>query len=91
MNKVRARSSVQANVMSRCVILVFCLAKRGMAMNKLKPCPKCGRVPRITYAFGKFFTIGNANCSVCGKFTEIPYLEVIEIDAWNREAAHGQT
>lgn len=60
-------------------------------MNELKPCIFCGKRPKITYAFGKFFTIGNANCSVCGKFTEIPYLEVIEIDALNREAANGQT
>ena len=61
-------------------------------MNELKPCPKCGKVPRITYAFGKFFVVGmTASCPVCNKFTEIPYLEVIKIDAWNREAAHGQT
>lgn len=61
-------------------------------MSKLKPCPKCGKVPRITYAFGKFFIVGmTASCPVCGKFTEISYSEIIGIDAWNRGAANGQT
>ena len=33
---------------------------------ELKPCPKCGRVPRLSYVCGEFFVVGGSDCPMCG-------------------------
>lgn len=56
-------------------------------MTELKPCPKCGGVPRIGYAFGEYFVVGTEDdCPVCGvvSFVEMHSSEEMEIEAWNR-------
>lgn len=71
-------------------------------MSELKPCPVCGKQPKIirdidyeTYGFGAWCTIQ------CKPFLRKPHLKHEEgkstwdrafkyaIEAWNKEAAHG--
>lgn len=56
-------------------------------MAELKPCKKCGGVPKIGYAYGEYFIIGeNKDCPVCGVCSSIEMhaSEEQEIKEWNR-------
>lgn len=55
-------------------------------MDELKPCPFCGKIPKIGYACGEYFVFGdNKDCPGCGiAFTEMHSSEALEIEAWNR-------
>lgn len=54
-------------------------------MAKLKPCPICGRVPKIGYACGEYLVSGDDDdCPGCGfAFTEMHSSEQKMIEAWN--------
>lgn len=55
--------------------------------QELKPCPCCGLTPRIGYACGEHFIVGQVkDCPVCGDFSEMHTDEREEIKAWNRTA-----
>ena len=55
-------------------------------MNELKPCPKCGHFPQLSYACGEFFVVGRSDCPVCGGFNEMHASGEQEAEAWNRRA-----
>lgn len=62
-------------------------------MAKLKPCPRCRKVPSISYACGEYFIDSeNDDCPVCGirGFVEMHSSEEQEIEAWNRRVNDGQ-
>ena len=58
-------------------------------MAELKPCPKCGCVPRLSYACGEFFVVGGSDCPMCGGLKEMHATEEQEAEAWNRRADNG--
>ena len=58
-------------------------------MAELKPCPKCGCVPWVSYACGEFFVVGGSDCPMCGGFKEMHATEEQEAEAWNRRADNG--
>lgn len=55
-------------------------------MIELKPCPKCGRFPQLSYACGEFFVLGRSACPMYGGFTEMHASREQEAEAWNRRA-----
>lgn len=61
-------------------------------MAELKPCPKCGKVPKIGYACGEYFIMSEDDeCPICGlDFGEMHSNEEMEIEAWNRRAEDEQ-
>lgn len=40
-------------------------------MTELKPCPKCGYFPQLSYACGEFFVVGGSDCPMCGGFNAV--------------------
>ena len=56
-----------------------------MKRAELKPCPSCGRVPRLCYVCGEFFVVGKSDCPLCGEFKEMHATEEQETEAWNRK------
>lgn len=57
-------------------------------MKKLKPCPRCGVLPKLGYACGEYFVYGeDEDCPYCGiVFCEMHSSKEQEIEAWNRRA-----
>ena len=58
-------------------------------MAELKPCPKCGKVPLLSYACGEFFVVGIRDCPMCGGFDEMHATEDQEAEVWNRRCGNG--
>jgi hypothetical protein len=54
---------------------------------KLNPCKVCGNVPKIGYACGEHFVIGNdqcPRCKPCGEWKDVMRAsEISEIRDWN--------
>ena len=59
-----------------------------MKLKKMRSCPVCGGVPKLGYAYGEYFTIGDETieCPGCGTtaFVEMHSDPAQEIEAWNR-------
>lgn len=61
-------------------------------MLDLKPCPQCGEVPEIGYAYGEYFILSRSKAvgaCVCSSFTEMHSTKEQEIKAWNRRVENG--
>ena len=60
-------------------------------MVELKPCPCCGKIPKMGYACGEYLVYGeDDDCPGCGvAFTEMHSSECAEVEAWNRRAENG--
>lgn len=53
---------------------------------ELKPCPKCGEVPKIGYACGEYFVFHESapiGACICSSFHEMHLSEEQEIKVWN--------
>ena len=56
-------------------------------MDKLTPCPVCGRIPKLGYACGEFFISDTGvGCGVCDEFPEMHSSEELVVKAWNKLA-----
>ena len=88
---------VGAVLFSLAVVLACCrlagdLSRQEEKMVRLKPCPVCGKIPKLGYCCGEYFVAGeDPDCLGCGvAFTEMHSSPELEIDAWNRRAEDGK-
>lgn len=58
-------------------------------MSKLKPCPQCGHIPLIGFAYGGYFVFSLdkiAGMCVCSSLCERYESKKLAEEAWNRRA-----
>ena len=64
----------------------FMTKQMNLPQTELKPCPKCGEVPKIAYCCGEYFIMSenyDIGTCICESFNEMHASEEQEKQVWN--------